>query len=123
MIREDGDGGREDGTKEVNHVRFTAVAEGWPAESAVAGCGTIARDALRGLAAFPVTCGDLSCGACHIYLPATLAEGDIGREENDLLDLADAPRRRGSRLACQVRIRDQWQGAVVEIATPARPRA
>jgi ferredoxin len=101
-------------------VSFTVTAAGWPAEMAVGRCGTVARDVLSTLAAFPVTCGDLSCGACHIYLSHELMGGEIGAEESELLDLADAPRRGGSRLACQVRLSEAWRGAAIEIATPAR---
>jgi ferredoxin len=106
----------------LNEVRFTAIATGWPPQQVTGRCGDALRDALRELAAFPLTCGDLSCGACHIYVPRDLAAVPMGTAESELIDLADAPRRSGSRLACQVRITQFWEDAVVEIATPARRR-
>jgi ferredoxin len=105
---------------ELIEISFTVTAAGWAPAVAVGRCEAVARDALSGLPAFPVTCGDLSCGACHIYLPHELIEGAIGAEENELLNFTDAPRRSGSRLACQVHVSESWRGATVEIATPAR---
>ena len=61
--------------------------------------------------------GNLSCATCHVYvddtfLPVTGPAGDL---EDDMLDLAVADRRTGSRLSCQITLGDGLDGLTVEV--------
>ncbi|ALU38472.1 ferredoxin [Kocuria flava] len=65
------------------------------------------------------TCGgNASCSTCHSYLdPASFAKsGEIGDEEEDLLDMLDDTRHETSRLSCQVEWAEDLDGAEVTIA-------
>jgi 2Fe-2S ferredoxin len=59
--------------------------------------------------------GNASCATCHVYIDdAYLPRLEpIGDMEEDLLDLGVSDRRPGSRLSCQIRVRDELDGMVV----------
>jgi 2Fe-2S ferredoxin len=64
--------------------------------------------------------GSLACATCHLYVhpdwwEKTLAHGEKGDEEEDMLDLA-FDLRKTSRLSCQIRVSDELDGLIV--ATP-----
>jgi 2Fe-2S ferredoxin len=61
--------------------------------------------------------GCASCATCHVYVEAAdpNALGEMGEEENDLLDTSDH-RNESSRLSCQIRLSDALNGMVVAIA-------
>ncbi|MCD2173671.1 2Fe-2S iron-sulfur cluster-binding protein [Rhizobium sp. C4] len=58
--------------------------------------------------------GSMSCGTCHIYLDEETFErlGEPGSAENDLLDFVNSPRRPTSRLSCQLKVDDRFEGAI-----------
>ncbi len=63
--------------------------------------------------------GACACATCHVVIdPAWRAVvGDSNEMETLMLDLVD--RGPGSRLACQVRLRDEMNGLVVHLPNPA----
>ena len=63
--------------------------------------------------------GSCACATCHVYVaePWRAAAGDPSDDESDLLELV-SDRRPESRLSCQIRLRAELDGLVVE--TPAR---
>lgn len=66
--------------------------------------------------------GSLSCATCHAYIhpdwyEKTLPEdGEISEDEEDMLDLA-FDLRKTSRLCCQIRIEEEFDG--LEVAVPS----
>ncbi|RPH45075.1 MAG: (2Fe-2S)-binding protein [Burkholderiales bacterium] len=65
--------------------------------------------------------GCASCATCHVYVdPAWAARLEPADEvEDDLLGFAAAPRRAGSRLACQIEMDASLDGLRVEIPPEA----
>jgi 2Fe-2S ferredoxin len=64
--------------------------------------------------------GCASCATCHVVVdPAWLARLEPpGPAEGDLLDFADAERRPGSRLGCQIALDAALDGLRVEVPAP-----
>lgn len=64
--------------------------------------------------------GAAMCATCHVVVDdAWLARMPPMEEgEDGMLDATASPRRPGSRLSCQLRIQDDWQGLTVHL--PAR---
>ena len=64
--------------------------------------------------------GSLSCATCHAYVhpdwfEKTLPEdGEISEDEEDMLDLA-FELRKTSRLCCQIRMDDEFDGLVIAV--------
>src|SRR5215467_11002848 len=61
--------------------------------------------------------GNRSCATCHVYVReeyAALVGPAVGLED-DMLDLAVAERRPGSRLSCQIRITEELDGLTVDV--------
>jgi ferredoxin len=60
--------------------------------------------------------GQCACATCHVILPVPLYKDlpSASDEENDMLDLA-ADLQPTSRLGCQVRVTDQFEGTVVKL--------
>lgn len=64
------------------------------------------------------TCGGYaSCGSCHVYVPAEWRDRLPAREdlEIDMLSLIDGFDQERSRLSCQITMRDDLDGMVVEL--------
>jgi len=64
----------------------------------------------------PLTCGGvMSCGACHVRIepPLTLP---MAPRERELLETADVPFGKGSRLACQVKVTPDLVRRTIEVA-------
>ncbi|CAM5228994.1 2Fe-2S iron-sulfur cluster-binding protein [Streptomyces hirsutus] len=59
--------------------------------------------------------GGMMCATCHVYVESDHRTGEPGPIEADLLDFADAPRRDGSRLSCQISARPELDGITVEV--------
>ena len=62
--------------------------------------------------------GACSCATCHVYVDQawmTLV-GDPGSLELEMLEFARAERRETSRLSCQIRLRAELDGLVLQIA-------
>ena len=61
--------------------------------------------------------GNLSCATCHVWVREEFVEqvGRPGDMEEDLLDMAVAERRAGSRLCCQIEVRDELDGITVDV--------
>ena len=59
--------------------------------------------------------GELMCATCHVYVltPRGLDPG-LSEDEDEMLDFAACPRRPESRLSCQIRMRDELDGLIVE---------
>ena len=59
--------------------------------------------------------GELMCATCHVYVltPRGLDPG-LSEDEDEMLDFAASPRRPESRLSCQIRMRDELDGLIVE---------
>lgn len=62
--------------------------------------------------------GSLACASCHVYVDAAWTErvGGPSELEDEMLDGALAERRAESRLSCQIRMCDDFDGLTVEIA-------
>lgn len=57
------------------------------------------------------------CATCHVYVDEAWADRiePISEIENELLECAGAPRRKNSRLACQIRVSAEIDGIVVHL--------
>ena len=62
--------------------------------------------------------GACSCATCHVYVDAAFegAVGGPGDLEDDMLDGAASERLPNSRLSCQIKMRDEFNGLTVRIA-------
>jgi len=62
--------------------------------------------------------GACSCATCHVYVDAEFAErvGGPGDLEDDMLEGAASERLPNSRLSCQIKMRDEFNGLLVRIA-------
>jgi 2Fe-2S ferredoxin len=61
--------------------------------------------------------GYCSCATCHVYIDPVWEEKlpQISEDENDLLDGTAAERRPNSRLSCQVKLEEEFDGLTVTI--------
>lgn len=61
--------------------------------------------------------GSLSCATCHVVVAPEWASKTGGAEgfEEDMLDVAEAPREETSRLSCQIKMRADLDGIVVHV--------
>jgi ferredoxin, 2Fe-2S len=78
---------------------------------------TAIRNAVPGIEA---ECGGAcSCATCHVYIDAAWQEkvGGPSAMEEDMLDFAFDVRA-NSRLSCQIKLRDEFDGLIVQ--TPAK---
>ena len=64
--------------------------------------------------------GNLSCATCHVYVTDDWAAktGPAGDFEDPMLDVADAERRDGSRLSCQLKMSADLDGIVLIVPQP-----
>ena len=62
--------------------------------------------------------GALSCATCHVFVaPAWIDRTGVAEDfEDEMLDDAQTPRRAESRLSCQIRLTDEFDGLEVTIA-------
>ena len=62
--------------------------------------------------------GACSCATCHVYVDEAFegAVGGPGDLEDDMLDGAAYERIPNSRLSCQIKMRDEFNGLTVRIA-------
>ena len=61
--------------------------------------------------------GQAMCATCHVYVrhPYIDALPDIGEDEDEMLDDAEAPRTERSRLGCQVELDDAMPEVHVDV--------
>lgn len=61
--------------------------------------------------------GNASCGTCHVWVREDFRPllGEIGEDEEDLLDMGVSERRDGSRLSCQLPVTEELDGLVVDV--------
>ena len=61
--------------------------------------------------------GACSCATCHVYVDEAFTDrvGGAGDLEDDMLDGAAAERLPNSRLSCQIKMRDELDGLVVQV--------
>lgn len=61
--------------------------------------------------------GSISCATCHVVVDPAWADEAGGAEgfEEDMLDVAEAPREATSRLSCQIKMRAELDGIVVRV--------
>jgi ferredoxin, 2Fe-2S len=61
--------------------------------------------------------GSLSCATCHVVVDPDWAAKAGGAEgfEEDMLDVAEAPRAPTSRLSCQIKMRAELDGITVRV--------
>ena len=63
------------------------------------------------------TCGGMAmCSSCHVYVKSDHDLPERSEHEEDTLDQAFFVDERQSRLCCQIKLRDQLEGLVVELA-------
>ncbi|MCB1622551.1 MAG: 2Fe-2S iron-sulfur cluster binding domain-containing protein [Thiothrix sp.] len=64
--------------------------------------------------------GSLACATCHVVVDDAWIDkcGSPGEEENDLLEMTDAPRQPNSRLSCQIVVSEDLDGLVVNVPEP-----
>lgn len=62
--------------------------------------------------------GTIACGTCHVHIDKDWYErvGPPGESEAELLDALDE-RAKTSRLGCQVKVSDELDGLIVDVAT------
>lgn len=61
--------------------------------------------------------GSLSCATCHVVIAPDWADraGPPGPFEDDMLDITEAGRQPASRLSCQITMRADLDGIVVQV--------
>ena len=61
--------------------------------------------------------GSMSCATCHVVVDSAWADraGGPSPFEEDMLDVAEAPREATSRLSCQIKMRAELDGIVVRV--------
>ncbi|MBL9046380.1 MAG: 2Fe-2S iron-sulfur cluster binding domain-containing protein [Tabrizicola sp.] len=61
--------------------------------------------------------GSLSCATCHVVVDPAWADkaGPAEGFEEDMLDVAEAPREETSRLSCQIKMRAELDGITVRV--------
>lgn len=72
----------------------------------------------NGVAGITAECnGSLACATCHVVLPRNLFEalGAPNEHEDDMLEFAETERQTCSRLACQVTVSPDLDGAVIRV--------
>jgi len=64
--------------------------------------------------------GSLSCATCHVVVDPAWADraGPADGFEDQMLDIAEAPRQATSRLSCQIVMRGDLDGIVVHVPRP-----
>ena len=63
------------------------------------------------------TCGGMAmCSSCHVYVKSDHELPERSDNEEDTLDQAFFVDERQSRLCCQIKLREQLEGLVVELA-------
>lgn len=64
--------------------------------------------------------GSLSCATCHVVVAPEWADRVGGAEsfEDQMLDIAEAPRQASSRLSCQIVMSAALDGIVVHVPKP-----
>lgn len=71
-----------------------------------------------GIDAVAADCGGtLTCATCHVIVPPEWQSrvGPPSADEDTMLDYTAVPRREGSRLSCQIRLRPELDGLWVEL--------
>ena len=82
------------------------------------GTSLMAAAVAKGVTGIVGECGgSLSCATCHVVVdPAWSARAGVAEGfEEDMLDVADAPREATSRLSCQIKMRAELDGIVVRV--------
>lgn len=61
--------------------------------------------------------GNVSCGTCHVWVRDEFFEevGEPGDVEEILLDMGTSDRRATSRLSCQIFMRDELDGLILDV--------
>jgi 2Fe-2S ferredoxin len=99
----------------VVYVEATGVEQ---AIDGTVGDSVMATAVRNGVAGIVGECGgNASCATCHVWVREEYraAVGPAHDLEDDLLDLAVAERREGSRLSCQIELTDDLDGLTVDI--------
>ncbi len=99
----------------VVYVDATGVEQ---AIDGTAGDSVMATAVRNGVAGIVGECGgNASCATCHVWVREEFrdAVGPAYDLEDDLLDLAVADRRAGSRLSCQIELSDDLDGLTVDV--------
>jgi 2Fe-2S ferredoxin len=82
------------------------------------GTSLMAAAVAKGVTGIVGECGgSLSCATCHVVVdPAWANRAGVAEGfEEDMLDVADAPREATSRLSCQIKMRAELDGIVVRV--------
>jgi 2Fe-2S ferredoxin len=110
-------------TRRVPKVTYVAADGTHSSFDAAVGESVMTVAVQNGVAGIIGECGgNRSCATCHIWVRDDYLEivGPARDLEDDMLDLAVAERRVGSRLGCQVQITDELDGLTVDIP-PEQP--
>lgn len=61
--------------------------------------------------------GTLACATCHVYVSEDDLDrvGEVGPDEEEMLDFTASPREAGSRLSCQIAMSSELDGLVVRV--------
>jgi ferredoxin, 2Fe-2S len=90
---------------------------------AAAGESVMQAAVMNGVSGIVGECGgNASCATCHVWVREEFRQrvGPPHDLEDDLLDLAVSERREGSRLSCQIELRDDLDGLTVDMP-PEQP--
>ena len=82
------------------------------------GTSLMAAAVAKGVTGIVGECGgSLSCATCHVVVDPAWADkaGPAEGFEEDMLDVAEAPREETSRLSCQIKMRAELDGIVVRV--------
>lgn len=82
------------------------------------GTSLMAAAVAKGVTGIVGECGgSLSCATCHVVVDPAWADkaGPAEGFEEDMLDVAEAPREETSRLSCQIKMRAELDGMVVRV--------
>lgn len=92
---------------------------GEPVEvKARAGVSVMEAAVMNNISGIEAECGGACiCATCHVYCDDVDADllPEMSSEEDDMLDMATAERRSGSRLCCQLKVTDKLEGAMFTI--------
>lgn len=94
-------------------------AEGERSEvEAESGSSAMRAALIAGVRGIVADCGgEAACATCHVYVDDAWSDktGDVGLDEDDMLELTECPRQSNSRLSCQIRMSDELDGLVLHL--------
>lgn len=104
-------------------VTYVAVDGTQRAVDATVGDSVMATAVKNGVPGIVAECGGAcTCGTCHVWVRREFYPivGPPNEFEDELLDMAVTERRETSRLSCQMKVTDEFDGLTVDVP-PVQP--